>query len=419
MSGTHVDAVKHLRGPDAPGVEGIPLEYCYSDGVVLDFTHKESGTRIFPDEIDEALEKIGYTLKERDIVLMHTGAGAYQDEERYRTDHCGMTAEATRHLIAHGVRMMGVDAITFDPPVWAMFEQKHFWEAHLVMMDEDYWHLENITNLDALPSARFQALRLSDQVDGNDAQHRFAQSRSSMTRAVVWFDDGVCQDVRVAGGKGASLAAMAAAGLNVPPGVRHPRRRDGLAVDARTPSERMPLVSTGREPRRLSVQSTHHGGHRLRPTSVLAAPSRCARRRAPRIPRRRASLGSRRRSSRSKGRTTSVDRVVECWASFFSERALFYRSQKGSLGDLDMAVVVQTMIDAEKSGVALHRRIRSRGDGTGVLVEAVFGLGEQVVSGRGDAGSLHHRPPAATSRRSDSYTAACSPRTSSDGRRVR
>ncbi len=73
--GTHVDAVKHLRGPDAPGVEGIPLEYCYSDGVVLDFTHKESGSRIFPDEIDEALEKIGYTLKERDIVLMHTGAG--------------------------------------------------------------------------------------------------------------------------------------------------------------------------------------------------------------------------------------------------------------------------------------------------------------------------------------------------------
>ena len=39
-----------------------------------------------------------------------------------------------------------------------------------------------------------------------------------MTEAVVWFDDTSCLDVRVAGGKGASLAAMAAAGLNVPPG---------------------------------------------------------------------------------------------------------------------------------------------------------------------------------------------------------
>jgi kynurenine formamidase len=66
-------------------------------------------------------------LKERDIVLTHTGAGVYNHEERYRTDHCGMTREATLHLIRQGVRMMGIDAITFDPPVWAMFERKELW----------------------------------------------------------------------------------------------------------------------------------------------------------------------------------------------------------------------------------------------------------------------------------------------------
>jgi kynurenine formamidase len=153
--GTHVDARKHIVS-DAPGPEGIPLEYCFSDGVVLDFRHKEKGTRIFPDEIDEALVKIGYTLKPRDIVLIHTGAGAYNTEERYRTDHPGMTAEATKHLIAQGVRMMGCDAITFDPPVWAMFEQEHFWEAHLVMNDEEYWHIENMQNLDQLPPHGFK-----------------------------------------------------------------------------------------------------------------------------------------------------------------------------------------------------------------------------------------------------------------------
>ncbi len=153
--GTHMDARKHIV-PDAPGPEGIPLEYCYSDGVVLDFRHKESGGRIFPDEIDAELGRIGYALKERDIVLIHTGAGAYNTEERYRTDHPGMTAEATKHLIAQGVRMMGCDAITFDPPVWAMFEQKHFWEAHLVMNEEEYWHLENLQNLEQLPSHGFK-----------------------------------------------------------------------------------------------------------------------------------------------------------------------------------------------------------------------------------------------------------------------
>jgi kynurenine formamidase len=45
---------------------------------------------------------------------------------------------------------MGIDAITFDPPVWAMFEKKLFWEAHRVMWDEEYWHLENLMNLEQI-----------------------------------------------------------------------------------------------------------------------------------------------------------------------------------------------------------------------------------------------------------------------------
>lgn len=155
-AGTHVDAVKHMRGPDAPGPEGIPLEYCYSDGVVLDFRHLEKGAGITAADIEGALTRIGYTLKEKDIVLIRTGASAYNDQPRYLTDHVGMTAEATRYLIAHGVRMMGTDAPTFDPPVWAMFERKQFWEAHKVMLDEDYWHLENLMHLDKLPTHGFK-----------------------------------------------------------------------------------------------------------------------------------------------------------------------------------------------------------------------------------------------------------------------
>jgi kynurenine formamidase len=153
--GTHLDARKHIV-PDAGGPDTIPLEYCVSDGVVLDFRHRAPGDIIIAADIEEALREIEYEVKERDIVLIHTGAGAYNTEERYRTDHCGMTAEATRHLIAQGVRLMGIDAITFDPPVWAMFETKHFWEAHRVMIDDDYWHLENLMNLEQLPTHGFK-----------------------------------------------------------------------------------------------------------------------------------------------------------------------------------------------------------------------------------------------------------------------
>jgi kynurenine formamidase len=147
--GTHMDALRHMRS-DAPGPEGIPLEYCYGDGVVLDFRHKAKGEGIDAAEVQAALRKIDYELKPLDIVLIMTGAGSYQDEQRYLTDHPGMTAEATHWLLDQGVKMTGIDAITWDPPVWAMFERQRFWEAHRVMLEREYYHLENLTNLDRI-----------------------------------------------------------------------------------------------------------------------------------------------------------------------------------------------------------------------------------------------------------------------------
>jgi kynurenine formamidase len=150
--GTHCDARRHIV-PEAGGADTIPLDWCVSDGVLLDFRSAESGHGITAVEVEAELQRIGYEPKERDIVLIHTGAGAYNTEERYRTDHPGMTAEATKWLIERGVRMMGIDAITFDPPVWAMFERRQFWEAHRVMWEHEYWHLENLMNLEQIGRA--------------------------------------------------------------------------------------------------------------------------------------------------------------------------------------------------------------------------------------------------------------------------
>ena len=147
--GTHCDALRHVD-PSAPGPEGIPLEYCYGDGVLLDFRDRPPGYGIRACDVDDALERIGHRLRERDIVLIHTGASAYNDEPRYLRDHPGMTREATLHLIEHGVRMIGIDAATLDPPVWAMFERGEFWEAHRVMTEHPYWHVENLCNLDQI-----------------------------------------------------------------------------------------------------------------------------------------------------------------------------------------------------------------------------------------------------------------------------
>lgn len=147
--GTHCDAVRHIV-PSAGGPEEIPLEYCYGDGVLLDFRGRPPGYGINVRDIDAELDRLSYRLKERDIVLIHTGASAYNDQPRYLHDHPGMTREATLHLIEHGVRMMGIDAVTFDPPVWAMFERNQLWEAHRVMNEHPYWHVENLCYLDRI-----------------------------------------------------------------------------------------------------------------------------------------------------------------------------------------------------------------------------------------------------------------------------
>ena len=75
-----------------------------------------------------------------------------------------------------------------------------------------------------------------------------------------------------------------------------------------------------------------------------------------------------------------LDRVRQCWASLFTQRAIYYRQQQGFAHDaVNMAVVVQRMVDAEKSGV-LFTSHPSTGDPR-VIVEATWGLGEAVVSG--------------------------------------
>jgi kynurenine formamidase len=152
--GTHIDSLRHMRD-DAPGPEGIPLEYCYGDGVCLDFRHLPKGAGITVEDVKAALTKINYTLKPLDIVLIHTGAGKIQDSQAYLTDHVGMTAAATHYLLDQGIKVMGIDAVTFDPPVWAMFERKQFWEAHRVMLEREHYHMENMTNLDQLPGYGF------------------------------------------------------------------------------------------------------------------------------------------------------------------------------------------------------------------------------------------------------------------------
>lgn len=76
--------------------------------------------------------------------------------------------------------------------------------------------------------------------------------------------------------------------------------------------------------------------------------------------------------------------IARCWKSLHSERAAAYRREHGVSEDgRAMAVVVQRLVSAEVAGV-LFTRDPLDPQGKRMLVEASWGLGESVVSGKVD-----------------------------------
>ena len=215
---------------------------------------------------------------------------------------------------------------------------------------------------------------------------------------LVFLDDERCADVALAGGKGASLARMTALGLPVPPGFVVPAGaleaaladtvaaiREVLARGERGED----LAAVAREAQAL-VRSADSGG--MFPREVGDAYARLGARSGdvPVAVRSSATAEDSQAASFAgqqetylhvRGVADIVERIRDCWCSFFAERALFYRREKGSLSDLGMAVVVQRMIEPDVSGV-LFTVDPTKGRRDRMVVEAVFGLGEGVVSGQ-------------------------------------
>jgi pyruvate,water dikinase len=82
-----------------------------------------------------------------------------------------------------------------------------------------------------------------------------------------------------------------------------------------------------------------------------------------------------------KGEDQVVDKVRECYSSLFTDRAIFYRVQKGfDHLEIALSATVQLMVFSKSSGVMFTLNV-SNGDPNVVLIEAGYGLGELVVQG--------------------------------------
>jgi pyruvate,water dikinase len=81
------------------------------------------------------------------------------------------------------------------------------------------------------------------------------------------------------------------------------------------------------------------------------------------------------------GTENVIESVKECYSSLFTDRAIFYRVQKGfNHMDVALSAIVEMMCFSEASGV-MFTMDPTNGDESVVLVEASYGLGEYVVKG--------------------------------------
>ncbi|HEU5309391.1 MAG TPA: PEP/pyruvate-binding domain-containing protein, partial [Acidimicrobiia bacterium] len=81
-----------------------------------------------------------------------------------------------------------------------------------------------------------------------------------------------------------------------------------------------------------------------------------------------------------RGEQELLARVVDCWASLFGARACAYRASRRIDAEPAIAVVIQSMVDAGRSGV-MFTADPATGDRSRIVIEAAYGLGEALVGG--------------------------------------
>ncbi len=83
-----------------------------------------------------------------------------------------------------------------------------------------------------------------------------------------------------------------------------------------------------------------------------------------------------------KGDAVLVQKIKQGWASLFHGRAIFYRhQQKYDHLKVGIALVVQKMIESEKSGV-MFTIDPVTNDKSKIIIESIYGLGELIVLGK-------------------------------------
>jgi pyruvate,water dikinase len=210
------------------------------------------------------------------------------------------------------------------------------------------------------------------------------------------------EDVQRCGGKGANLGELTRAGVRVPPGFCITAGALAHVIDANSLAEPIARIAAGLDFEDLGMLEAET----TRIRALIAAATIPADLEAEILDRYRALVGGEHefvavRSSVAvrdspigsfpgmmdtyhyvRGESDVLQRVRECWASLWTARGAFARHSRGIDHDRGLiAPVIQVMVDADTAGVLFTANPIS-GAATEIVIEANWGIGESVVSGK-------------------------------------
>jgi len=213
---------------------------------------------------------------------------------------------------------------------------------------------------------------------------------------LVWFEDVDKNDLPLVGGKGANLGELAKAGIPVPPGfivttvsyfnfleevgLREEIEKILEPLDTNN-SQQLLQVSTKIKDAITSAEMPQDIADEIREAykklgGLVAVRSSATAEDLPDA----SFAGQQRTFLNIQGEDNVLVAVQECWASLFEPRAIFYRNEYGiDHMQVGIAVPVQRMVQSEAAGVLFTMEPVT--NESKITIEAVYGLGEVVVSG--------------------------------------
>lgn len=154
-SGTHVDSINHVVNEEgARSVDQLPMEWFITKGVWFDFSHKEPNSYITKEDVVEAIQKTGVTIKPDSVVLYYTGwYKKWSSRFEYIKDYPGVDRGAIEFLSDMGAVIVGADAPSIDS--YNEVKTVRIQPGHIVCREREILNIENLANVDKIPCHEF------------------------------------------------------------------------------------------------------------------------------------------------------------------------------------------------------------------------------------------------------------------------